>query len=117
MPSLSLRIFRGESVFRQRWEGRLVYWNIAGLRVAGIGGIIGNPNRVHRRYEDDYLETLKLLLDEHVDVMLMHEGPDGTMTDERGNTRIREVLEERSSCLVVRGHAHWQEPFAQFASG
>lgn len=90
---------------------------IAGLRVAGIGGIIGNPTRVHRRLEEDYLETLELLLDEQTDVVLMHEGPDGTTTDQRGNTRIRELLEKYSSRLIVRGHAHWQDPFAEFTNG
>jgi len=96
-------------------EGDIV--NIAGLRVAGIGGIIGNPTRHHRRYEDEYLKTLELLLDDQVDVLLMHEGPNGTQPDQRGNTRIREVLEKYAPSLVVRGHAHWQEPFAEFACG
>jgi len=96
-------------------EGSTV--NIAGLLVGGIGGIIGDPNRVHRRHEDDYLETLERLLNEQIDVLLMHEGPDDAMPGQRGNTRIREVLERSSSCLVIRGHSHWHDPFAEFTSG
>ncbi len=90
---------------------------VAGLRIGGIGGIIGNPSRPQRRDEVNYLRTLELLLDKQIDVLLMHEGPDGIESGQRGNAGIRVVLEGQPPRMVIRGHAHWPEPFAQFPGG
>ncbi len=91
--------------------------NVAGLRVAGLGGIIGRANRINRRSEEDYLATLKRLIEARPDVLLMHDGPDGSQTAQRGLPRIRELLIESGMGLVIRGHAHWDQPFAEFPSG
>jgi Icc protein len=91
------------------------------FHIGGIGGIIGNPSRPQRRTEDDYLRTLKELLSQPLDVLLMHEGPDGPGFGQRGDVRIRTVLENRiardNSCLVIRGHKHWNSPLAQLSRG
>lgn len=89
---------------------------IDGLALAGIGGIIGDPVRTQRRSEDDYLETLELLLGDNTDVLVMHDGPDGG-DGQRGSPRIREVLERMRPGLVVRGHAHWDQSLAELATG
>ena len=86
-------------------------------RLAGLGGIIGNAARPHRRSEEDYLTTLNLLLDEYPDVLLMHDGPDGREPGQRGMSRVREMLIASSMGLVIRGHAHWDQPFAEFEDG
>jgi Icc-related predicted phosphoesterase len=90
---------------------------MTGLRVAGIGGIIGNPSRHQRRSEESFLCTLELLLQEHADVILMHEGPEGTLAGQPGSSRIRALLEKSQPALVIRGHAHWDNPLIQFDNG
>jgi Icc-related predicted phosphoesterase len=90
---------------------------IGGLRIAGLGGIIGKASRPNRRSEDDYLATLRRLLHPRPDVLLMHEGPDGPDPGQRGLSQVRDILCESGMGLVIRGHAHWPQPFAEFESG
>lgn len=90
---------------------------VNGLRIAGLGGIIGKATRPNRRSEDDYLATLRRLLHLRPDVLLMHEGPDGPDPGQRGLSQVREMLLETGTGLVIRGHAHWPQPFAEFESG
>lgn len=90
---------------------------LSGIRLGGISGIIGNSSRHQRRSEDDYLFTLELLLEEHCDVLLMHDGPQGIEPSQRGSSRIRTLLEESQNALVIRGHSHWDDPFVQFNNG
>jgi len=95
--------------------------DVDGIKIGGIGGIIGNPSRPQRRTEDDYLWTLEELCIQPLEVLLMHEGPDGPGFGQRGDPRIRAVLENRpaqdTSCLIIRGHKHWNSPLAQLSSG
>ena len=95
--------------------------DVGDFRIGGIGGIIGNPSRPQRRTEDDYLGTLEQLASQPLDVLLMHEGPDGPGFGQRGDVRIRTVLENRmsrdNSCLIIRGHKHWDSPLAQLSCG
>jgi Icc-related predicted phosphoesterase len=86
------------------------------LAIAGIGGIIGNPDRTQRRSETDYLETLELVLCDETDVLVMHDGPDSG-DGQRGSPRVREVVERLRPKLVVRGHAHWAQPLAELTTG
>lgn len=107
---------------RPRFQSPLHYLDgetvdVSGLRVGGIGGIIGNVSRPQRRDEEDYLRTLELVLEKRIDVLLMHDGPDGLETGQRGNSRIRAALEHQQPLLAIRGHDHWPQPFAQFSSG
>lgn len=91
--------------------------HVGGLRIAGLGGIIGNSRKPHRRSEEDYLDALQSLLDQRPDVLLTHDGPDGTEQAQRGMSRVREMLLEAGAGLVVRGHAHWKQPLAEYTSG
>ncbi|HUQ70165.1 MAG TPA: metallophosphoesterase [Planctomycetaceae bacterium] len=88
-----------------------------GLRIAGLGGIIGKASRPNRRSEDDYLLTLQRLLQAQPDVLLMHEGPDGLHPSQRGLPQVRAILVASEMGLVIRGHAHWDQPFVEFPSG
>lgn len=88
-----------------------------GLRIGGIGGIIGNPSKPQRREELDYFQTLERILSQKIDVLITHDGPCGTDARQRGDFRIREVLEQCATRLVIRGHKHWPHPLAQFPSG
>lgn len=104
---------------RPRFQSPLHYLDGETVEVGGlgIGGIIGNPLRPQRRTEEDYFRTLEQLLEKRINVLLMHDGPDGLDSGQRGNPQIRAVLENQQPYLAIRGHAHWNEPFAQFSSG
>jgi Icc-related predicted phosphoesterase len=90
---------------------------IEGLKIAGLGGIVGNPDRHNRRTEDDYLSIVGRILDLQPHVLLMHDGPDGPEPGQRGNSRVRELLECAEIGLVIRGHAHWEQALVEFPSG
>jgi len=90
---------------------------VEGLRIAGLGGIIGNINRPHRRNQLDYLATLEGLLKPPPDIVLMHEGPDGPARGQRGLSQAREILLASKASLVIRGHAHWDQPFVEYPCG
>jgi Icc protein len=90
---------------------------VDGLRIAGLGGIIGNPSRPQRRTEEDYFRTLSSLLRGQPDILLMHDGPDGSENAQPGNSMMRNLLQEEPPGLVIRGHSHWANPFAEFPCG
>lgn len=88
-----------------------------GLRVAGLGGIIGRPSKPGRRAEKEHLRLMSRVLEEAPEVLVLHAGPDVPGTRVRGSAPIREVLESREGLLVVCGHAHWEEPLAVLHGG
>lgn len=90
---------------------------LAGLRIGGIGGIIGKPSKPQRREESDYFQTLERILAQDIDVLITHEGPCGIKGGQRGDFRIRDVLDQHAPRLVIRGHKHWPHPLAEFPSG
>lgn len=90
---------------------------LAGLRIGGLGGIIGNPSKPQRRQEMDYFQTLERLLSANIDLLITHEGPCGNKAGQRGDFRILDLLERHAPCLIIRGHKHWPDPLAEFPSG
>lgn len=85
-----------------------------GLRIAGISGIIGNPRKPNRRFEEDYLSYVRQLLLREVDLLLMHAGPcgNGAIQAQPGISAVREIVEQNTSTLVIRGHQHWDPPLS-----
>ena len=107
---------------RPRFPAHLHYLDgdfveLDGLRIGGIGGIIGNPERHQRRSEEDYLFALELLLEERIDILLLHDGPRGLNARQQGSARVRDLLSTRRSPLIVRGHAHWDQPLIEYENG
>lgn len=86
---------------------------LGGLRIAGIGGIIGNPRKTQRKAESSFVDQLESLLRLRPDVLVMHDGPDCPEAGLRGSAIVRETLERFRPPLVVRGHAHWRSPLAR----
>lgn len=87
-----------------------------GLRVAGVGGICGNPRKENRREPEDFLRTIQQVLANRPHVLVLHEGPDGEQPRLRGNANVRAVVDERRA-LVVCGHCHWPEPLVTLRGG
>ncbi len=89
---------------------------LGGLRIGGVGGIIGNTKKPARRSEDDYLRLVDRVIDRGVDVLVLHEGPHGD-EDQRGNPAIRATIEAGQVGFTVCGHDHWHEPLAIVPDG
>lgn len=87
-----------------------------GLRVGGVGRIIGNPGKLGRRAEADQLAHLAAAAD-GADVLILHEGPHGTAIDQRGNPLLREAITDFAVPLTICGHDHWASPLATFDGG
>ena len=88
-----------------------------GLRVAGVGGIVGKASRDFRRTEDDYRATLNRLLLLRPGIAIVHGGPDIPGVDLRGSELVRACFLGASPTLVVCGHCHWDAPFHALANG
>lgn len=111
----------GESA-RPRVSSRAIYLDattslVDGLRFAGLGGIIGNPERHMRRSEDAYCTAIEELLFLEPDVLVVHDGPNFPELKQRGSDRVRRQLEEFGPKLCIRGHAHWDEPLVMLDGG
>ena len=88
-----------------------------GLTIGGIGGIVGNPRKPHRKNDEEFTASLEAVLSEAPDILVMHDGPEDAERGQRGSPIIRQVLERLDATLLIRGHAHWKEPFALLANG
>lgn len=89
---------------------------VDGLRIGGVGGIIGNASKPGRRDEDAQLGRIANVLAEGCDLLVLHEGPHGGDT-QRGNPAIRSLIEEGPALLTVCGHCHWEQPLAEHTRG
>jgi len=89
---------------------------VDGLRIGGVGGIIGNPRKPGRRSEADQLRALALAIDLGLDILVLHEGPRGD-AGQPGNDAIRAELELGEVGLTICGHDHWRVPLAAHATG
>ena len=87
--------------------------NVNGIQFAGLSGVIGNPRKPFRRTHDDFLESLKLVLSEPTDILVMHDGPGIQEPGYRGIPEASEIIKRHHPSLVVRGHRHWPTPLVQ----
>lgn len=88
-----------------------------GVTIAGIGGIVGNPQKAHRKTDKEFASFIEMLVSASPEILVMHDGPDDPERGQRGSPIIRQVVERLNSTLLIRGHAHWETPFVQFANG
>ena len=82
-----------------------------GLRIGGVGGIIGNKRKPGRRSEDEQVALVERVLDHGVDILVMHEGPCGDDA-QPGNALMRELVQAAGVPLAICGHSHWREPLS-----
>jgi Icc-related predicted phosphoesterase len=81
-----------------------------GVRMGGVGLVIGNEEKPGRRGTEEQLERLyEAML---CDVLVMHEGP--RLDDDRdGSEAVRDAIEDARMKLVICGHRPWSEPLAR----
>jgi len=89
---------------------------VDGLRIGGVGGIIGNPRKPGRRSEVDQLRMIDRVLVQELDMLVLHEGPRGG-SQQLGNDAIRATIEAGGVGLTICGHEHWRTPLAEHAHG
>lgn len=94
-------------------DGEVV--ELDGLRIGGVSGIVGNPDKRNRRSEDDFLAQLSRTLDDQPSIVVLHEGPHGDR-DQPGNAAVRELLAVSGAGLTICGHSHWHTPIAELAA-
>ena len=87
-----------------------------GVRIGGVGYVVGNKNKPGKRDEDEQLLRLELVLDEGVDVLVLHEGPEHAPMFE-GSQAIRERILRKKTPLTVFGHTGWREPLVELSAG
>lgn len=95
-------------------DGSIV--ELDGLRFGGVGGIIGNKQKKMRRESAEFLALVDRVIDQRIDVLVLHEGPNGD-DDQRGNEDIRATVEAGEVGFTVCGHCHWNAPLASHVSG
>jgi Icc-related predicted phosphoesterase len=96
-------------------DGHVV--ELDGLRIAGIGGIVGKAGRLLRRDLKSYLETLDQVLSREPHILVLHESPAGDSPEFRGNPHIGELLGRSAPTLVVCGHCRWPSPLKELTNG
>ena len=79
--------------------------------IGGVSGIVGNPKRNNRKTEADFMQAIAHCSNSRVDLLLLHQGPQGATTKDRGLDLINQQLRKRSELLVLFGHCHWDQPF------
>ncbi len=87
------------------------------LRIAGLGGIIGRPDKPNRLPAEPYLQSVRKLLKQQPDCLLLHQSPGIAELGLRGEPLIRQALEAGPETLVFSGHTHWDMPLVQLSNG
>jgi hypothetical protein len=95
--------------------------SFGGVRIGGVGGIIGDARKPNRKGEDRFLDAIGRVITAGADVLLMHEGPDAG-APLIGHPAIRATLEQlarwrKPMPLVVCGHSWWPVPLAELDGG
>lgn len=85
---------------------------VSGIRLAGLGGIVGREGRPNRMPEERFLGEAERLLSRRPDILLLHQGPDVPGRDQRGHEGLGKRLEVGPPLLACCGHVHWPQPLA-----
>ncbi len=107
--------FGSKSEFEEFQREKDIYYldrqirKIRGIKVGGIGGVIGRPDKLFRTEESEYLSELRKLLKKAPDLILLHEGPDSESPSRHGNEKIRKLIELSNNQIICFGHNHWDE--------
>ncbi len=87
-----------------------------GVRFGGVGFVSGNPSKPGRRFESDQLASVELVLEEGVDVLVLHEGPSDPEGQD-GSDELRARIVGARVGLTVFGHTGWRRPLVELADG
>ncbi len=88
-----------------------------GLRLGGVGGIIGDPFKPCRKSEKRFVELLEGVLGHQPDMVILHEPPEVPEGGCRGKSVVRDCLLRNQRTLLVCGHCHWPTPLQTLPNG
>lgn len=88
-----------------------------GLKLGGVGGIIGRADRNQRKTEEHFTKALKSVTKKLPDITLLHQGPDDPVNAQFGQAFIREYFEKNGEGIILFGHCHWDIPFLEKGIG
>ena len=77
---------------------------LGALRIAGVGGVIGNPAKPFRRSRERFAEALTRLIRLQPDLLVCHEGFNSHGLDE--DPEVEASLMGAKDLVVVHGHRH-----------
>lgn len=87
------------------------------LQIAGVGGIIGRPDKPNRMDPASYLRSVRLLLQRQPDVLLLHQSPGLAEQGLQGEVLIHDELVAGPKTVVFCGHTHWDTPMIELNNG
>ena len=90
--------------------------NLNEVNISGICGIVGQVERNQRKTEDQFKKSLKNITSDKTDLVVLHQGPDDPINNQKGEPFIREHLENNGSSIVIFGHCHWSTPFVEIGN-
>jgi 3',5'-cyclic-AMP phosphodiesterase len=88
-----------------------------GIRIAGIGGVIGNPGKPGRRSEAEFLKDYKKLFLAKPDILVLHESPAIPEKGCPGSAVARGASDASPVPLTVCGHIQWPVSFMDLPDG
>ncbi len=92
--------------------------DLDGLRLAGVGGIAGDPTRPARRWPEDMATRLAQAHAARPDLVVAHEGPDDPARGWRGAAHVREALAGAPGrAPLVFGHRRWPQVLSSAPCG
>ncbi|HEX9060773.1 MAG TPA: metallophosphoesterase [Clostridia bacterium] len=86
---------------------------IENMKIAGLSGIIGKPDRINRLDKDHYLSILQRLLLKNPDILILHQTPKYPMNNLEGDENITRIIEASNPVIVFCGHYHWSKPLVE----
>jgi hypothetical protein len=81
-----------------------------GLRIAGVSGIVGNPDKPWRKSRADLATGVERALALQPDVLLLHQNPGLPDVRRPDHTWLTELLTAQAQALVVFGHSYCHRP-------
>jgi hypothetical protein len=88
-----------------------------GLRLGGVGGIIGDPFKPRRKSEMRFAELLEGVLRQQPDIVILHEPPEVSEGGCLGKLLVRDCLLRNQPTLLVCGHCRWPTPLRTLPNG
>ena len=69
------------------------------------------------REEDEQLARIALVAGEGVDLLILHECPNGDGNRQDGHPGIRAIIDGHAAPLTICGHFHWESPLSCHPGG
>jgi hypothetical protein len=96
-------------------DGAMV--ELDGLRIGGVGGVVGHPSRPNHRPLEEFLAAVERALAARPDILVLHQGPQPVSGGTRGLRDLRPLLDRHAGLLAIFGHDRWKAPLETTPGG